>query len=169
MRRESLPSPGKLSMGIKLQSEMAKAVSAVELQAGVSGGKSSAAKQLDNFLTAAKTAIAGFIDAVAPLVSTRVIEAANPSVIRVRYDKWMDAAYVPAGTAFAVLVATVARTVTAVRVDGPDVLLTLATPVAAGEAVTVAYTQPGAVSNLRDLSGNLAATYTAQAVTNNVA
>jgi hypothetical protein len=163
MRKDSLPSPGMLSMGINLQSTMSKAISAVELAAMTgAGGKTSLAKQLDVFLTAAKTAIAGFIDAVAPTVLTRALTDA--STIRIRADKWLDAQYVPVTTAFAIT-GTV-RTVTAVRVDGPDIVLTVSAPFATGNAINVAYTQPGAVSNARDLSGNLLATFAAAAVTN---
>ena len=72
----------------------------------------------------------------------------------------------PAGSAFAVT--GQARTVTNVTVDGPYVFLDLDTPLAAG-AVSVAYTQPGSTTNLRDVGGNLLASFTAAAVTNTIA
>lgn len=166
MRKDSLPSPGMLSMGTALHTNLVKAVSAVELAAMTgAGGKTSLAKTLDNCLVAARTAIAGFIDAVVPGVSARTAGASFPSVIRIRTDKWLDPGFVPAGTAFAVTVQ--ARTVTAVAIDGPDIILTLSAPLVAG-AVSVAYTQPGAASNVRDLSGNLLASFTAAAVTNSI-
>lgn len=156
-------------MGIKLQSEMAKAVSAVELSAMTgAGGKTSLAKQLDNFLVAARNAIAGLIDAVAPTVSSRNVGAVSASVVRIRADKWLDAAFVPAPAAFAL--AAPAKTISKVEVDGPDILLHVTVPyTSADSAPTVAYTQPGATSNVRDLSGNLLATFAAAAVVNTVA
>lgn len=174
MRRESLPSPGKLSMGVKLQSEMAKAVSAVELSAAVgAGGKSSLAKQLDVFLTAAKTAIAGFIDTVLPTVSSRNVGAyADPyvvpgSIVRIRTDKALDPAYVPAAAAFAL--ASPAKTISKVAIDGPDILLYVTVPyVSTDTTATVAYTKPG-TDQVRDLSGNELATFAAAAIANTIA
>lgn len=166
MRKEALPSPGMLSMGTALHTNLAKAVSAVELSAMTgAGGKTSLAKTLDNCLVAARTAIAGFIDSVLPTVSARTVADSFPDVIRIRTDKWLDAGFVPPTTAFAVTVQ--ARTVTAVAIDGPDIVLTLSAALAAG-AVSVAYTKPGATSNVRDLSGNELAAFTATAVTNTI-
>ena len=53
------------------------------------------------------------------------------------------------------------RAVNRVDVDGTAVVLTLASAVAAGDAVTVAYTAPGAVSPtaIRDVAGNHAASF----------
>lgn len=165
MRVETLPSPGLLSNGIRLRIEMAKAISAVEIVGGIpaNGGKTSTAKTMDDFLVAARAAIAGFIEAVAPTVVSRAIRASFPNQIVITASEGLDPKFVPAPAAFAITGQT--RTITEVKVDGPFVILTVNTPFAAG-AVNVAYTQPGAASNLRDLSGNLLASFTAAAVTN---
>ena len=167
MRVETLPSPGILSMGIRLRTEAARAISAVEMNAGLSvnGGKSVSAKALSDFFTACAAAVAGFIDVVAPTVLSRSIPVGDlgGNWIRVRHSEGLDPAYVPAPAAF--VVAGVARTVTAVKIQGPDVMLQVNAPFVTGNAPTVAYTQPGGAGNLRDLSGNLLASYTAQAVT----
>lgn len=179
MRRESLPSPGMLSMGIDLQGRMARAISSVEVNAGQSGGISSQAKQLDNFLVAARAAISAFIDAVLPVVSSRNVGAANYAIpgsgqvagnfVRIRTSKMLDRSYVPAAAAFAL--ASPAKVISNVQVDGPDVILTVTVPyTAADTTATVAYTAPGAGANgVRDLSGNLLATFAAAAVANTVA
>lgn len=177
MRRDSLPSPGMLNMGIDLQGRMARAISAVEVNAGQSGGVSSMAKQLDNFLVSARTAIGGFIDAVAPTVLNYTVGTANRArplsgmvvgnFVRIRTSKMLDRAYVPAAAAFTL--GGPAKTISAVEVDGPDIILTVTAPYVSSDAgITVAYTQPGAATNVRDLSGNLLATFTAQAVVNSV-
>lgn len=177
MRRDSLPSPGMLNMGIDLQGRMARAISAVEVNAGQSGGVSSMAKQLDTFLTAAKTAIAGFIDAVVPTVSSRTVGTANYATpmsgqvtgnfVRIRTSKMLDRAYVPPASAFAL--ASPAKVISNVQIDGPDIILTVTVPyVATDTTATVAYTQPGAATNVRDLSANLLATFAATAIVNTV-
>jgi uncharacterized repeat protein (TIGR02059 family) len=80
----------------------------------------------------------------------------------------LDASHVPDNTAFGVVVAGAARAVTGVVVDGPFVFLTLATPVLAGQAVTVAYTRPTIVTALQDESDNQLVNFAATAVINSV-
>lgn len=167
MRVDTLPSPGLLSNGIRLRIEAAKAISAVEIVAANpgAGGRTSTAKTLDDFLVACRAAIAGFIETVAPTVVSRAIRARFPSQLLITHSEGLDPKFVPAPSAFAITGQT--RTITRVEVDGPFVILTVSAPFAAG-AVSVAYTQPGAATNLRDQSGNLLASYTAQAVTNGI-
>lgn len=167
MRVETLPSPGLLSNGIRIRIEAAKAISAVEINAGIpaNGGKSSTAKPLSDFFTACVTALSGLLDTTAPTNTARTISPSNPKRLTIAFSEGLDAKFVPAGAAF---VTVPARTFTKVTVDGPLVHLDTATPFVAG-AVTVAYTQPGATTNLRDLSGNLVANITATAVTNGIA
>ena len=170
MRKDSLPSPGMLSMGINLQSTMARAISAVEISASLQGGTTAVAKQLDNFLVAARNAIATFIDAVAPTVASRNVGAVPLSGqwVRIRCSEWLDPAFVPAPAAFAL--ASPAKTIDQVKIDGPDILLHVTVPYTSGDTTaTVAYTQPGAATNIRDLSGNLLATFAAAAIANTVA
>ena len=166
MRVETLPSPGLLSNGIRIRIEAAKAISAVEINAGipVNGGKSKAADPLHDFFTACATAINNLRDTVAPTIVARSVAENDPNTIVLTYSEGLDKGKIPAVTAFAVTVQ--ARTVTRVVVDGPFVRLTLNEPLVAG-AVSVAYTQPaGADTRLQDYSDNQAASFVATAVTN---
>ena len=167
MRVASLPSPGLLSNGIRIRIEMAKAISAIEINGGISinGGKSSAAAPFKAFLDASNAAIATFLDVTAPTVASRSVALSNTKRIVLAFSEGLDEKFVPAPAAFAITGQT--RVISNVTVDGPFVYLDLATAVVAG-ALNVAYTQPGAASNLRDLSGNLVASFTAAAVTNPV-
>ena len=74
----------------------------------------------------------------------------------------------PAAGAFAVSVGGRARGVSGVSVSGSAVVLTLASAVTAGEAVTVGYTVPttAAVPRIEDEAGNDAAAFSGEAVTN---
>lgn len=167
MRIENLPSPGMLSNGIALQQHAMKAISAVEILAGLGSGKSSAAKPLSDFFTACVTALSTFLDVTAPTVVSRAIDTqSKPDCLRIRCSEMLDPKFVPDASAF--VIAGVAKTVTKVVVDGPDIFLKVSVPWAAGNVSTVAYTQPGATSNLRDLSGNLLASFTAAAITNSL-
>ena len=66
------------------------------------------------------------------------------------------------------MVNAIARTVSSVAISGTKVLLTLSSPVAYGDVVTVAYTKP-ATNPLQTAAGGQAASISAQNVTNNVA
>lgn len=167
MRVDTLPSPGLLSNGIRIRIEAAKAISAVEINAGVpaNGGKATGAKPLSDFFTACAAALATFVDAVVPTVSTRTISASFPKRITLKMSEGLDPKFIPATTAFAVT--TQVRTVDKITVDGPFVHVDVTVAFVAG-AVNIAYTQPG-TNNLRDLSGNLLANFTAAAVTNAIA
>jgi len=84
----------------------------------------------------------------------------------------LDSTNVPATTAFAVKVNGSARTVSTVTMDATahTVTLKLASAVANGDTVTVAYTDPTSgndVHAIQDDSGNDAATLSVTAVTNN--
>lgn len=168
MRVETLPSPGLLSNGIRIRIEAAKAISAAEINANIpaNGGVSSTATVLHTFFTACATAVASLRDLVVPTVAARTAADPLKSRIVLTMSEGLNPKFVPAGSAFAVTVQ--ARTVTKVTIDGPYVYLDLNTPLAAG-AVSVAYTQPGSTTNLRDMAGNLVASFTAAAVTNTIA
>ena len=71
----------------------------------------------------------------------------------------------PAG-AFTVTVDGSDRPVTNVSVSGSGVALTLSPAVAAGETVTVDYARPGGPNFIRDTLGNVAGSFSGQAVTN---
>ena len=102
----------------------------------------------------------------APVFSGAVIENATPSRVEMTYSLSL-ASILPAASAFAVKVNSVARAVSSVSISGTKVLLTLANPVAYGNTVTVAYTKPSA-NPLQTSSGGLAATMSAQTVTNKI-
>ena len=76
----------------------------------------------------------------------------------------LDENSVPAASDFAVLVQSVARTVSAVAVNGATVTLTLSDPVGHAQTVTVGYT-PG-TAPLKDVWGNDAPGFSARAVRN---
>ena len=171
MRQETLPSPGQLSQGITLRNVAALAISAVEINAGIpaNGGTSSYAKSLSDFFTACAAAVAGFIDAVLPTQTARTIAANEASTVRIKIDKGLDPRFVPAPAAFALTTPT--KVISKVEIDGPYVVLTVTVPyTVADTAAKVAYTQPGAGSNLRDFSGNYLASWLAAAgaITNSV-
>lgn len=167
MRVSTLPSPGLLSMGIKLRTEAAKAISAVEISAGrghAGAAKSPHAFQLSAFFTACAAALSTFVETTVPVIASRSIGAANKKRIVLVYGEGLDPTSVPAVTDFAIT--TQAKAVTKVTIDGPFVYLDVATDFVAG-AVNVAYT--GGTNKLKDVSGNLAADFTATAVTNGIA
>jgi uncharacterized repeat protein (TIGR02059 family) len=101
-----------------------------------------------------------------PVYVSSVIENATPTILEMTYSLTL-ANIVPDGSAFTVIVGTVARTVSSVAVSDTKVLLTLSSPVVKGDAVTVAYTKPE-TNPLQTTDGLQAASLSAQNVTNNV-
>ena len=166
MRVSTLPSPGLLSNGIRIRIEAAKAISAVEINAGipVNAGKSSNAKPLSDFFTACVAALSTFLDVTTPTISARSITESLRTRIVLTYSEGLDKGHVPDVTDFAI--AGQVKPVTKVTIDGPFVYLDVGSAFVAG-AVTVAYTQSGtAAKRLQDAAGNQAASFTATAVTN---
>ena len=104
-------------------------------------------------------------ETVAPSPSAASVDGAT---LTVTFDEALAEVQAPASTAFAVTVAGNSRGVSAVAVSGSAVTLTLVTAVLAGEAVTVDYTVPTGESavGLQDVSGNAAASFSGQQVTN---
>jgi uncharacterized repeat protein (TIGR02059 family) len=95
------------------------------------------------------------------------IKDGAPSVIEMSYNLSL-ATIVPAASAFSVQVNSTARSVSSVSVSGTKVLLTLSSPVAYGNTVTVAYNKPS-TNPLQTAAGGQAATISAQSVTNRIA
>ncbi len=93
------------------------------------------------------------------------VENATPSRLEITYSLTL-ANIVPAASAFTVWVNSSARNVTSVTISGTKVMLSLASPVAFGDIVTVAYTKP-ASNPLQTPSGGQATSFMAQPVTNN--
>jgi uncharacterized repeat protein (TIGR02059 family) len=101
-----------------------------------------------------------------PAYSSSAVSGTTPTILELTYSMTL-ASIVPAASAFKVMVNSTARTVNSVAISGTKVQLTLATPVAAGDVVTVAYTQP-ASNPLQASGGGMAASVSAQPVTNSV-
>ena len=102
-----------------------------------------------------------------PVYTGSVIGNATPSLLEITYNVSLSN-IVPPPSAFTVQVNSVVRTVNSVAISGSKVLLTLASPVVYGNAVTVAYTQSSS-NPLQSTTGGYAASMSSQVVTNNVA
>jgi hypothetical protein len=108
------------------------------------------------------------MDIVAPTVSSGNVAVANatPSTVTVTASEALDPNYIPPISAFAIP----GHTVLAVpSVSGTNFTLSVTPQFVNGEVTTLMYTQP-ASNGLRDLAGNLMATFpSAVTITNNVA
>ncbi len=107
------------------------------------------------------------LDTTPPLVSSATVTG-NQLVLS--YTEALDAVNTAPGSAFSVMVDGAANAVTAVAVNAAAkmITLTLATAVGAGQAITVAYTDPttGNDANaVQDAAGNDAFSFTARSVT----
>jgi uncharacterized repeat protein (TIGR02059 family) len=100
-----------------------------------------------------------------PVFQSAVVENASPTVIEMTYSPSL-AGIVPAASAFTVRVNSSTRTVSSVAIVSGRVRLTLSSAVVSGNVVTVAYAKPS-TSPLQTSAGGLAATLSAQTVTNN--
>ncbi|MCW8167244.1 hypothetical protein D8B21_20765, partial [Verminephrobacter aporrectodeae subsp. tuberculatae] len=114
----------------------------------------------------------GAQDTTAPVLDTATVRG-NQLVLRFNDANPLDATpeHKPAGEAFTVRVGSAENAVTAVAVDAQakTVTLTLSTPVAHGQSVTVAYSDPTANDDVRaiqDTAGNDVASFAATAVRN---
>ena len=100
-------------------------------------------------------------DLFVPGISVAVVHGATLTLV---YNRLLDTSSQPAAADFTVTVAGSRRTVSGVAVNGAAVTLTLASPVAQGETVTVSYT-PGDAP-LRSTAGGDAGSLASQAVRN---
>ena len=110
------------------------------------------------------------VDTLAPVLATATVNG-NQLVLAYTEAATLDASHAPAPTDFAVLVGAAANTVTALAVNAvaKTITLTLTTAVVAGQAVTVAYTDPTAGNDanaIQDAAGNDAASFAATPATN---
>ena len=107
-------------------------------------------------------------ETTAPAVSSATVDGAT---LAITFSEVLSESPVPVTTTFTVNVGQNERAVDAVAISGSTVTLTLASAVTSGDQVTVSYTAPSTPSaaRLKDLSENSAASFTAQAVTNNTA
>lgn len=106
------------------------------------------------------------VSAVLPVYVSSVIENATPNKLEITFSLTL-ANSVPAPSAFNVQVNSAARTVNSVAVSGTKVILTLSSPAAYGNSVTVAYTKPS-VNPIKTASGGEAASFSAKTVKNNI-
>jgi uncharacterized repeat protein (TIGR02059 family) len=102
-----------------------------------------------------------------PIYISSAIENATPGLLELVYNLSL-AAFVPITSAFTVKVNSVIRSINSVGISGTKVQLTLASPVAYGDIITVDYTKPS-TNPLQTTSGGQAASFSPQTVTNNVA
>ena len=93
------------------------------------------------------------------------------TTLTLTYDEALDENSVPAAETFTVSVDGNARAVDGVAVNGSTVTLTLASAVAADDAVTISYVAPtdGAASRILNTGGKAAASFGEEAVTYNAA
>jgi uncharacterized repeat protein (TIGR02059 family) len=101
-----------------------------------------------------------------PVYISSAIENGAPSIIELNYNLSL-ANVIPGTSAFSVQVNSAARSVSSVTVSGTKVLLTLSSPVAYGNTVTVSYTVPSS-NPLQTPAGGTAASISAQSVTNRI-
>ena len=101
-----------------------------------------------------------------PELSTSTVDGAT---LTLTYDEDLEENSDPSSDAFSVTVAGTDRAVDGVSVSSSSVILTLASAVAPGATVTVSYAAPAdtAALRIRDLTGNAAASFSDELVTNN--
>jgi uncharacterized repeat protein (TIGR02059 family) len=116
-------------------------------------------------VTISAQSVVNYVSAI-PLYVSSDIQNASPSLLSMTY-KLNLANIVPTASAFNVMVNNVPRNITSVAISGTKVLLTLASSIVFSDIVTVSYTKP--ITNpLQTPSGGVAATISAQSVTNKV-
>ena len=102
-------------------------------------------------------------DNVAPTFSSATMDGAT---LTVTFSEAMDEFSKPDKSAFAVTVDGPRRDVRRYYISGSTAVLTLASAVAPGQAVTIGYTKPGSGPVLQDLRGNDLATFASVSVGN---
>lgn len=108
-------------------------------------------------------AIPALPDVTAPTRVSQAVQGAAPTIIVFTVSETLDAASIPATSAFTVT----GKTVSGVSISGSTFSLTVNAPFVYGDVITASYTQPGA-NRLRDPSGNLLASFSNVSVTNNI-
>lgn len=159
MRLEALPSPGLLSMGLRLQTESAKAISSVEIFSSRNGGTSGSATKLHAFFTACAAAIASLRDLTAP-TATAFNQAVGATTVQITTSEPLDPRILPPLTAF---VTAPVRTITGVEIVGNKILVSY-TGASLANGNTIAYTQPTGANKLQDSGGTVMANVAATAL-----
>lgn len=162
MRDTSIVSPGLLANGFLLRREAAKAISAIEIQSRVTaGGKTPAAAKLSAFFADCVSKLATMVEVALPTVTTRV--RTNSTTATITFAEPLQPSTSVPLSCFTIG----ARVLSGVVVTGSTVVIT---GVAITAADVVTYTPPATFASagnpvpqslgIRDLAGNLAATFT---------
>lgn len=157
MRITDIPSPGNLANGIRLRTELVRALSSVQIAAIRTGGTNSSANALDTCLAAARTALSALKDVTVP-VKTAIATSGDKKTITITYAEGLDETVTPAASAYTF---SPAKTISSVQVVDNTVVITVTDALSAG--ATLAYAVPG-TNQLRDVAGNYAAAISATAV-----
>ncbi|UOH17076.1 BapA/Bap/LapF family large adhesin [Acinetobacter sp. NyZ410] len=107
-------------------------------------------------------------DTTAPTFVSATVDLSG-TTLTLTYNEALDSANLPPSSSFSVNVGGQLVNVTGISVNGNVVILTLGTPVTAGQAVTVGYTDPTTANDpnaIQDAAGNDAATLPPTAVDN---
>ncbi len=167
MKASNLPSPGSYSNSQRLRHESAQAISYVEIAASKSAsGKSTSATQLRTFFTDCATSLNSIYDSTAPTVASAVVANATPNKVEITFTEALDTSVIPTPGQLAFVLSPV-KTITAIEVAGTKVTITVSVPFVNGNVIDVDYAAP-ATNAVRDPAGNQVASFTNQAVTNNV-
>lgn len=167
MKASNLPSPGSYSNSQRLRHESAQAISYVEIAASKSAsGKSTSATQLRTFFTDCATSLNSIYDSTAPTVASAEVKNATPNKVEITFTEALDTSVLPTPGQLAFVLSPV-KTISDIEVAGTKVTLTVSVPFVNGDVIDVDYVQP-ATNAVRDPAGNQVASFTNQAVTNNV-
>lgn len=101
-----------------------------------------------------------------PVYQSSAIENATPAILEMTYNLTL-ANILPSPSAFNVMINSVLRPVNSVSVSGTKVLLTLSSPAANGDIITVAYIKPS-INPIQTTLGGQAASLTTKMVTNKI-
>lgn len=104
------------------------------------------------------------VDKTAPLLTGSVLD--NNRTIRLKYNETLNSSIALLASSFVVTVNDENRTIESAYVQGDSVYVVISTGVAVGQNVKISYT--GGVRTIQDASGNAAATFSAQQITNNI-
>jgi hypothetical protein len=108
------------------------------------------------------TAVPSGVDTTPPVITSIHVETATPNQVFFDYNEALDSGSVPVASDYGFLPGAP----TSVAISGSRVTVTVATPYAFGDSIQAGYT---AGSNpVRDISGNNAANFSGQTVTNNI-
>jgi lysophospholipase L1-like esterase len=102
-------------------------------------------------------------DTTAPIASSAAVANSTPTTLSVTFSEALNTSYVPDVSSVTVS----GHTASALAVSGNTMIVTVNAYVSGEAASAVAYTQP-ATNGLRDAAGNLVASFSGLAVTNNV-